>query len=71
MNEFRLGAHALPPEETGSSGHNEGGSQGAPYDVMHSGRFILIDRRGHIRAYYDDRELDLDQVVGDIRALLR
>lgn len=41
------------------------------YDVMHSNRFVLIDPRGHIRAYYDGLELDLDRVVAGIRSLLR
>lgn len=68
---FRLGAQALPPEETGASGHDESKEPGETYEVMHSGRFVLIDRQGRIRAYYDGRELDLDQVVTDIRGLLR
>ena len=49
------------------------GSTDAPrsYEVMHSGRFVLIDGEGTIRAYYDGREFDPDQVMRDIHHLLR
>ena len=41
------------------------------YDVMHGTRFALIDLQWRTRAFYDGRELDLDQTVRDIRQLLR
>ncbi len=43
----------------------------APSLVMHSNRFVLIDREGRMRGFYDGLDLDLDQVVSDIRQLLR
>lgn len=63
---FRLGVQALPPT-AGPGGEGEGDG----YEVMHSTRFALVDRRGRIRAYYDARDLDVDRVVQDIRRLLR
>lgn len=64
---FRLGVEALPP--AGDHGeHDSGGS--ASYDVTHSGRFVLIDRAGHIRAYYDGTEVELARIVRDARSLL-
>lgn len=68
---FRLGVRALPPATVTPDGHDRG--HGAPegYDVMHSGRFVLIDRQWRIRAYYDGTDLDLDRVLSDVRQLLR
>jgi cytochrome oxidase Cu insertion factor (SCO1/SenC/PrrC family) len=43
----------------------------AGYEVMHSGRFVLIDRQGRIRVYYDGPALEPDRVVRDIRNLMR
>ena len=68
---FLLGVQKTAPGETGTPGHNDGDHADRSYEVMHSTRFALIDREGDIRAYYDARELDLDQVVRDIRGLLR
>jgi protein SCO1/2 len=65
---FRLGVEALPPEGDHAA---DGGGSVAAYDVTHSGRFVLIDRAGHIRAYYDGTEVDLERIVRDARALLR
>ncbi len=39
------------------------------YEIVHSGRLTLVDREGHIRAYYDTRDVDVDRVVRAIRAL--
>ncbi|MBI3970248.1 MAG: SCO family protein [Chloroflexi bacterium] len=50
--------------------HGEAPHQHA-YEVMHSNRFVLIDRQGRIRAYIDGLELEADRVVRDIRYLLR
>ncbi|MPZ16153.1 MAG: hypothetical protein GEU73_17345 [Chloroflexi bacterium] len=67
---FHLGVQALPPD-TGRATvpHEPEHGQGA-YDVMHSGRFVLIDRDWRIRAYYGENELDPDRVVAHIRRLL-
>lgn len=68
---FRLGVLALPPSTASPSDPDTGQDPDRGYEVMHSGRFVLIDRQGRVRAQYDGRELDLDQVVRDIRQLLR
>lgn len=67
---FKLGVAALPPKRTdpGEPAHGEAPAEGG--EIMHSGRFVLIDRRGRIRAYYDGRELDPEQVMRDVQALL-
>lgn len=65
---FLLGVQKVAPQAT--SEHDADHGDGA-YDMMHSTRFVLIDRQGRMRAFYDGRELDLDQVVRDIRQLLR
>jgi cytochrome oxidase Cu insertion factor (SCO1/SenC/PrrC family) len=67
---FHLGVVALPPPDTGQDQHGSNVEAGGSSEVMHSGRFVLIDRRGQIRAYYDGTVLDLDQVVRDVRRLL-
>ncbi|MBI2940241.1 MAG: SCO family protein [Chloroflexi bacterium] len=68
---FHLGVEALPPREATPGGHEAGGAAHQPAEVMHSNRFLLIDRQWRVRAYYDGRALDAEQVVGDIRQLLR
>jgi cytochrome oxidase Cu insertion factor (SCO1/SenC/PrrC family) len=67
---FHLGTQALPPEEATPSAHDDDEHPDPSYEVMHSGRFVLLDPQGRIRAYYDGRDLDLDQVVQDIRQVL-
>ena len=67
---FRLGVQALPPQQSSDDPHEAGDGHDHSYDVMHSGRFVLIDRQRQIRAYYDGSTLDLDQVVRDLRQLL-
>jgi protein SCO1/2 len=62
---FRLGVQALPP-----TGDDHGDVSGHSYDVTHSGRFVLIDREGRIRAYYDGTDVELDRIIRDIRSLL-
>ena len=72
VDRFRLGMQVLPPQPTTSA--QVGGADadaGGGYEVMHSGRFVLIDRQGQIRAYYDGRDFDLDSVTRDIRTLLQ
>ena len=68
---FRLGVQALPPQRASPSTHVAGAGHQASYEVMHSGRFVLIDRQWRIRAYYDGREFDLARVLRDIRTLIR
>lgn len=68
---FRLGVQALPPEEETPhpDGHGDDATNQNSYQVMHSGRFILIDREWRIRAYYDGSDFDLDRVLSDLRTL--
>jgi len=54
---FRLGVVPLPTADPDRS------------EVMHSNRFVLIDRQGRIRAYYDGTDLDGEQVLSDVRQL--
>jgi protein SCO1/2 len=68
---FHLGVQALPPPTATSGAHSHSAASLEEYEVMHSGRFALIDQQGHIRTYYDGRELDLERVLRDIHALLR
>ena len=68
---FHLGVQALPPQPVDSSGHDHGEAAQAAYEVMHSARFVLIDRQGRVRAWYDGRELEPDRIVADVRQLLR
>lgn len=63
---FHLGVQALPPATAVAHAVHKNES----YEVMHSGRFVLIDQRGHVRTYYDGREFDPERVVRDIKQLL-
>jgi len=43
----------------------------APGGYVHSGAFILIDKKGRIRGYYDGtKELPVSQLIEDIKLLL-
>lgn len=64
---FHLGVQALPPPTPAADtvpGHE------AHSQVMHSGRFLLIDRQWRVRELYDGTELDIDRVVRDVRQLI-
>ncbi len=63
---FHIGVQAMPPSPRTA---DQDGSAMSGYEVLHSGRIVLVDRAGRIRAYYDTSELDLDRVLRDIRAL--
>lgn len=66
---FFQGVTLLPTSS--AIGSEAGGMPGNSSEVMHSNRFVLIDRQGHMRAFYEGLELDPDQVMHDIRRLLR
>jgi protein SCO1 len=68
---FHLGVQALPPPTATNAAHSHSAASLEEYEVMHSGRFALIDQQGHIRTYYDGQELDLERVLRDIHGLLR
>jgi cytochrome oxidase Cu insertion factor (SCO1/SenC/PrrC family) len=38
---------------------------------MHSNRVVLVDTEGRIRAYYDGLAVEAEQIVRDVRSLLR
>jgi protein SCO1/2 len=68
---FLLGVQKMAPQASAVSQRVEDVHADNTYQVMHSTRFVLIDRQGRIRAYYDARELDLERVVHDIHLLLQ
>ncbi len=58
---FRVTAQEVKPEE-----------EGGPLDFIHSDRFILVDRQGRIRGYYNGTdEKQVARLIADIRRLLR
>lgn len=62
QDSFRLGVEETPPDQRGPKVE----------DVLHSSKFVLLDRQSRIRGYYDgeDREM-LDQLVADVKELLK
>jgi len=57
--DFKIGRPiALPPS-----------AQNPAINLAHSGRFVLIDTSGQVRAYYRGDELVVDDVMRDIRLL--
>ena len=64
---FRLAVQQIPLR--GAAGGQEDAA--GRYDTMHSNRFVLIDGQSQIRAYYDGLALDGEQVLRDVRQLLR
>jgi protein SCO1 len=67
---FYLGVQVLPPA-TGQGDHPAHEAPRRLFEVMHSGKFALLDPEGRMRAYYDGDELDQERVERDIRQLLR
>lgn len=46
--------------------------ENAPGGIDHSGRFILVDKDGHIRNYYEGtEEEDVDRLINDLKILLK
>lgn len=68
---FHLGTQSIPLPTASSHRHDDGEEHDHSYDVMHSNRFVLIDRQWRVRAYYDGLDLTPEQVVHDVRQLLR
>jgi protein SCO1/2 len=63
MDGFKLGVDDGSALTAGASG---------PGTITHSTRFVLVDREGRIRAYYDGSSEDIaEQLLPDIQALLR
>jgi protein SCO1 len=58
---FKLAAMEVPPEQ-----QKEGGD--GPF--LHSSKFVLVDRAGHIRGYYDSTDEDeMKSLVADLTRL--
>jgi protein SCO1 len=58
-------------EKTPASGHAGHGSHDAAesYEVSHSGRIVLVDKAGNLRAFYDGQTLDTSKVIADMQQL--
>ncbi len=58
---FKVAVEEVPPAE-----------EGGPIDFIHSDRFILVDRQGRIRGYYNGTDkAQVQRLIADIRNLLR
>jgi protein SCO1/2 len=44
--------------------------ENAVFDIVHSGKLVLVDREGRIRGYYDSDSLGIDEVFERSRRLL-
>ncbi len=62
QDSFRLGVEETPPDQRGPEVE----------DVLHSSKFVLLDRQSRIRGYYDGDDKDaLDLLVADVQELLK
>lgn len=41
-----------------------------PYDIVHSNRFVVVDRHGNVQGYHDGEQLDLEAIMHDIGFLV-
>jgi protein SCO1/2 len=58
---FKLAAEPAPNVQPGST-----------HDFIHSDKFVLVDRQGHIRGYYSGTDLDsVNQLIDDLRRIVR
>jgi len=55
--------------KTDAHAHHSGAEAVQAYEVEHSGRVVLVDPVGQIRAYYEGTELDPARVAAEIRRL--
>ncbi len=67
---FLVGMDKVPAQsgDDGHAGHSYGG---ASYEVSHSGRVVLVDRQGRIRAYHDGQSLEPGSLLHDVELILR
>jgi protein SCO1/2 len=65
--EVKVMAPAVPGQEHGN--HSTDAHAHSPYEVSHSGRFVLIDRSWHIGGYYESADLVPEQLLSAIEAL--
>lgn len=62
QDSFRLSVEETPPDKRGAEIE----------DVLHSSKFVLLDRQSRIRGYYDGDDKDaLELLVADVKELLK
>ncbi len=66
---FHLGVTALPPPTPSMAAGDMSAHDHGSYEVMHSGRFVVIDRQGHIQAYIDGRDFDRARMLQTLKQL--
>lgn len=65
------GSHADGETQAGGQGDVSGEAGAVPYEVMHSGRFALVDAQGQIRAYWRADEIEVATMVQEIKQVLK
>jgi protein SCO1/2 len=66
----RLGGMFMPALAYAHHGAHPG--EPLPQTIIHSGRFVLVDRQGQIRHYYDSTDVEaLQRVPRDVRRVLQ
>jgi protein SCO1/2 len=45
-------------------------TSGSPYDIVHSGKFFLVDGDGNVRSMYSNTDQEIDQMMIDIGLLI-
>ncbi|HLN64974.1 MAG TPA: SCO family protein [Symbiobacteriaceae bacterium] len=67
---FLVGMEKAPMRgPAGHEGHTAAAATAEPYEVNHSGRIVLVDKAGNLRAFYDGAALDPVKVIADIKQL--
>lgn len=67
--DLKLGFQKI--EQPVEHAHPDGSAHTHIYDVIHTNRFMLVDRQGQVRALYDGvYDWKLDKVLNDVRRLV-
>jgi protein SCO1 len=67
---FGLGIEAMEADSTDHSSHGATTpGTPSPAQLTHSGRFVIIDGSGQIRAYQESETLDIDALVRELQTL--
>jgi protein SCO1/2 len=61
---FKIAMGKVPLQ--GSDGSN---SPGAIFDILHGEKFVLVDRQGRIRGYYDSDGEGMTRLIKDMKSL--
>lgn len=72
-----LGVEVIEVAAQDAASHNAGASHSEghgtdhsePYDMMHSGHFVVVDRRWQVRTYHDSAELEQAALLAQLRLL--